>query len=568
MSARKLSWSRTLGMSLWVLLCLYFFASFLFTLLANYFPGPFYDYWVDIAKVEKFFDSPTSLSLQEMLAVHNEAHRIFIPRILFILDHVLADGTNIFLVSVSLLCKLAILILLNLNLKTQSFTQKIVLNAIFFAGIFSLGNISNIMMTSNVQWDLMLIFSFLSLYFFPSAEKKEKLALTCLFLFASFLSHGASLVIPMVFLIHALLIRQRFLLVTSLLLLLTLMLLHFVILPEWTGEQDAPGASGRLNPLSLVLSLLPYISFVLHFIHAPVRHLGMAGFYFSLVYLILFIVCWYQYRNNPKREPFFPLLSIFLGLTVLIIAAGRVVTTPKFYWASQYEPIAILLIVSVSAAIFMHPPTRYSKWFQAIAISHCLFMLLWNQFQPYPYGFHRSNKALDSHTYMFMFDRDQFQGDALKIWVMDPDPVKAIDPFFDHHHFAYYHNKQGGTDRYQQFIRPGEAFVEANELPAFANSCAPNTAAIDYQQGLFEKYKFSTPINLLENSYLDATLHRNSYYVLNPQGIVIGFSYVFMPPKSLWPLPILKGLLNTTQATYIAEVLHGVPKCRYALVSP
>jgi len=53
-----------------IALCAYFLASFLFTLLANYFPGPYYDYWVDIAKVEKFFDAQLD-KLKELLTSNN-----------------------------------------------------------------------------------------------------------------------------------------------------------------------------------------------------------------------------------------------------------------------------------------------------------------------------------------------------------------------------------------------------------------------------------------------------------------------------------------------------------------
>src|SRR5690606_26055094 len=175
-------------------LSIYFLASFLFTLLANYFPGPFYDYWVDIAKVEKSFEDPLSLGLRELLATHNEIHRIFILLILFILDHVLADCTNVFLIIFSLSCKLVILILFNFSISQQTLQKKIWLNGVFCIGIFSLGNISNIIMTSNVQWDLMLAFSFLAFYFYQDSDNnRTKLMISSLFLLASFLSHGASL---------------------------------------------------------------------------------------------------------------------------------------------------------------------------------------------------------------------------------------------------------------------------------------------------------------------------------------------------------------------------------------
>lgn len=558
-----------LCMGLCIFFCLYFLTSFLFTLLSNYFPGPFYDYWVDISKVERFYNDPTSLGLRELLSAHNEAHRIFIPRLLFIMDYVIADGSNVFLISISLLCKFAILVLFNINLSNQNFQNKIWLNGIFFAGIFSLGNISNIIMTSNVQWDLMLIFSFLALHYYQDAGKNNiKLTLSCLFLITSFLSHGASLVIPMVFFIHAMVIHNRKLFISSVLLFLIIMLLHFTILPGWTGERATMGDGSKLHLASLLLSLISFINFVLHFLYAPVRHLGAAGLYFSAVYLLLFVTVLLQYRKQPKQNNFFSLLSLFLALTILIITAGRVITTPKFYWASQYEPITIMFLVSVSAAIFINPPQPYARWFRIVAISHCLLMLLWNQFQPYPYGYYRSNKALDSHAYMFMYDRDQYQGDALKIWVMDPDPVKAIDPFFDEHNFAYYHNKQGGDGAYRHFIRPGEVFMPADQFAIFIQSCRPNHATIDYQAKPSGKYYFSTAVNLQQNSYLSATLNRNSYYVLDKSAKVIGFSFVFMPPQSLWPMPVLKGLTNTQEATYITEVIKGEPRCRYVLTSP
>lgn len=554
-----------------VLICGYFFAHFIFLVLANYFPGPYYDYWVDIAKVEKFFDDFSSLTLGEMLSAHNDAHRLFLPRILFILDYVIASGSNAFLISVSITCKIATLALFNRSISTASIRDKLVLNAVFFAGIFSVGNLSNIMMSSNIQWDLMLLFSVSSLYFF----KQDSLAggrwhFGLFFLVLSFLSHAGSLVIPLTFLCFSFFGRQTKNTLLSIACLLAIVLLHFYLVPLLTGENSGSSSdpSDNLSVESVLIWLILWVNFILHAIFAPVRHLGSIGFYFSLFFLVLFYRIMRRCYQQPEKTHYFDLCSLFLFLVTLLIAAGRVNTNPNFYWASQYEPIVILWGVSVTAATFIQTPLSTGGWWRWITIAHFLFMMIWNQLQPYPYGFVRSNRALDSHTYMFMFDRDQYQGDALKIWVMDPDPVKAIDPFFEKNHFAYYHNKQGGEGAYRRFIQPGESFVTEQEWNTFTQGCALNTAAIQYKAGKFGKYNFSTPINLSQTFYLKASWRRNSYYVLDKSGKVSGYAFIFMPPKSLWPLPVLQGLLNTTDAAYIAEVIEGRPSCRYTLTSP
>ena len=84
--------------------CSYFTIFFLYSVFANYWPGPFVDYWIDIPNVEKFFNG--QLAFHDLISAHANVHRLFIPRLLFVADYHFFSGSNALLVWVSIVCKI------------------------------------------------------------------------------------------------------------------------------------------------------------------------------------------------------------------------------------------------------------------------------------------------------------------------------------------------------------------------------------------------------------------------------------------------------------------------------
>ena len=67
---------------------------------------------------------------------------------------------------------------------------------------------------------------------------------------------------------------------------------------------------------------------------------------------------------------------------------------------------------------------------------------------------------------------------------------------------------------------------------------------------------------------MSAVFFRNTYYVLDHDGTVVGFSYLFVNPDHLFNEAAIKGYVTTPAAQYIAEINRaGEPVCLHALMA-
>lgn len=90
----------------WWCLCLWVAITLLGAMKDALYLGPFKDMWWMMPVVQHCFSG--DCSLQELVSAHGGAHRLLIPRLLFLLEYGVFNGTNGFLVSVSIFTQLVL----------------------------------------------------------------------------------------------------------------------------------------------------------------------------------------------------------------------------------------------------------------------------------------------------------------------------------------------------------------------------------------------------------------------------------------------------------------------------
>ena len=553
-----LRWSLMLACAIF---CAGFFAYYLYMVLANTFPGPTVDYWADMDKIAALFSPTASVSLQEWLSLHNGAHRLLIPRLLFALDYYFFDGTNLLLVAVSFLCRGILLYLLNIGVRHLSLASRLLVNTIFFAGLFHIAQLNIIVITSNIQWDLAFAFSFLSVYFFSQTGKhSQALCLLCMLL--AIFSNALALALPPFFVICSLFFLKGRPWQRHLLLFFIIYIIYFYLLPLWIGESSSSGYRElfQKDVTSIALTLLVLLpNFVIRLIGALTASLGYLSLYFSFFFIgamgWLLWKCKSAAQYDASRHLLL-LFGLFCFLAIGTIAGGRAATSPFFYGAGQYAPLGILFMLCIGGALYVNLPHHFSgtvaNALRGALLLHVLFVLMWDQVQLTVAGFPKSNKALQSHALMLFTEANQFSGKGVRRWVQERDVIAELDPFLKQHGFAWYHNKLPAAN-----ATPPLDVQECTSLPG-----SPQYMPTD------SGYELSQPLQLRGLAYFRTAFQRSTYHVLDAQGQTLGYSYFYMPPESHWPMPELKGYLHKPEARYLAEWRGDRLHCLYRLDSP
>jgi hypothetical protein len=135
--------------------------------------GPFKDMWWMMPMVERYFSG--QLSWQELLDVHGGAHRLLIPKLLFLMEYGIFSGTNRFLVGTSLCVQAVAFGIWFSRVRSMPWSRSIKL---FVWGLlllvsFSGMQLENVLYTFDCQWFLANTFSLLAILCFVRACHQE-----------------------------------------------------------------------------------------------------------------------------------------------------------------------------------------------------------------------------------------------------------------------------------------------------------------------------------------------------------------------------------------------------------
>jgi hypothetical protein len=550
------------------LVCLYFFVSFLFYILTSYWPGPFHDYWFEIPKIQDFFAH--HLSWTELVTAHANAHRLVIPRLVFIADYVFFRGSNELIVVVSILCKLAMLLLLNSIIKNEGFKTRLLLNTLIFAALFNAINIPNILNSSNVQWDLMALFSCLAIYFYSNAYlagNRKKIIfyfLAYLFFVCAFFSQGGSLPVVFVFLLIAILNRSLVGTVSSILFIGLMYYLMDHVLP--VNDEDAPG---MMNAIAMFIFKPKYVSlYVLKLMSANVYNLETFAFIFSgWSLLLLSLGLYFHKKTAPVANNALLYIACFALIMMVLIAAFRVDFAPTSWISNRYHPNVLLFILALHLNAFLLAGILCThKWrlfCRGLLLASCMVNFGMPQYFQYSTAGDFANIVFETQTSGLYYGPSQTSARRLVTSVHDFDKIAEADPFFREYGFAYYSNKQKNGE---QAKKPGELLIAEPQLADFAQRCPVNTATVAYtktEDGT--AYTFSTIFNSQQNSLIAALFTRNTFYALDDHGQVLGFAWFYVNAEAYWSSARLEGLTRAAAVKYIAEISDNQLICRYRL---
>jgi hypothetical protein len=550
--------------------------SFLYAVLVNYWPGPYNDYWVDISRVEQFFNQ--RLDLASLITAHNNAHRLLVPRILFIGDYLWFSGTNVLLVAVSVLCKVLTLMILNHVIRHQPLVLRLAANLMIIAAVFNSNNIHNIIYNSNIQWDLVTLFSLCSIYYYSRAndftfqlrhrEKHLSLALAYIFMWLGFFSHGGALSILFVFVLIPLFNKRYLTAVLTLAVLLIVLALNFIVLPI-----SDPGEESFSEPwVVLVFKFVPTMMFVFKMLSASLHfYLGYWGLLFSLWLVVLFAGSLLMSRKTfGVCHNFFLHLAVFLFFMMVTMAAARVTFSFNHWWASRFMTTILMFLLAVNLHVLLALPAVWKSKavsMQVIVVLVCLLQLALVQNYTYKDHFNLANKVFRTQANMFFKERTQYEAQGLITYYNESDRVASRDPFFREHHFGYYHNKQSDSQRLAEL---GERLADLSVNTLFKDSCQQVSDKVAY--GSFVKKRTgerrqTIRVKLESLPLLKVVLNRNSYYLIDDAGVVSGFGYVHLGGShGSFTKPELRGFVKERNIRYVAEVDDsGELACLFAL---
>lgn len=551
--------------------CVAFVLVFIISLLATCWPGPYNDYWADIWTLQKALTE--GIQLSELISAHNNAHRILIPRLLFILDYQWFQGSNLLILFTGLACKTAILILFNQIIRDQPTVIRLLLNTIFFTALLNSNNLYNILYSSNIQWDLMLVFSVFAIQSYVkgfSLRHHPILWLIAAYLFTALglLSHAGTLAVLPVFWLISILHKDIKTFVFSLLMSVFIFYLTFYVLPI----SDPGEATYESALVTLLLNIQTVAYFVFNLLDSGLySFVGNVSYYFSAWLLVLLLASFFYVRKTQVvYQNVFLMVAIFSVLVMLEIAAARSTFTPKHWGSSRFHGVSLLFIAAISAHVFFAAriifQRRIAIIFQSAAVLHALAILLLVQFFSYPDAFGLSNKVLRAHAYMLSHQRNQFDGDKIVTYFNETDRIAGIDPFFTAHDYAYYANKQRHGSPHPQLVELGQPLLSPAEMPALTDTCDALTGVMQSkpdEEGKHLEISWQLHDNLTK--LLLILFFRNTYYLLDEQGTVSGFVYMYLDPQEPWESPALKGFASSNKGKYIVEIENGKTRCLYSL---
>jgi len=551
-------------------LCSYFTLFFLYSVFANFWPGPFVDYWIDIPNVEKFFNG--QLAFHDLISAHANVHRLLIPRLLFIADYRFVAGSNLLLVWAALLCKLITLLLFNHIIRNESLQTRLLVNTLLFAAILNAANLSNVLHNSNMQWDLASVFACLAIYFYSrDGSRLRSIGWAWLFFTCGFLSQAGALPVIFVFVFISLLNKKWLESVVSLLMAIAVLYLTFAVLP--VNEPEKPTYE---SAVAMLFFKLKYVAlYVFKMFSGSLYPLDDTLFVFSWIVLGVFLLSLaLSHKTRAVYHNVFLSIALFAFLMMITIAAARVDFSPNTWSANRYQTNVLLFILALS----LHSYFSLSHWLGASfddknkkIIQRGIFIFslgsfIITQYLLGNYAVIFSNKVFSAQAYMLTHGVNQNNGAGLLPSLQEHDRIAASDPLFRQHGFAWYANKQASDGFYRNSKTAGEIFLTEENKNTFFTSCSSNPGNIQYNTAeAGEGFEFSTP---LASGFLSAVFFRNTYYVLDHDGTVVGFSYLFVNPDHLFNEAAIKGYVTTPAAQYIAEINRaGEPVCLHALMA-
>lgn len=557
-----------------ILISACFVLFFVYQVLANYWPGPYEDYWADMPLIEGVFKG--SATFDQLIIAHNNAHRIVIPRLFFMADYKFASGTNTLLIGTALLVKLGLVYFFNRQIIAASFTTRLLLNTLIIMAVFNGALVYNTVFNINIQWDMMILFSLISItsfYHYCLITKNSLLyvMLAYLLFFCAALTHAGGYFCLPIFWLIAFNQRKYLDMILPTLFFVIIFYLAFFVLPLSHPDGTTYEEVVMHQFTMMREELLHFIMQLSIGIHADFPRLYI---YFSCYVLLLASFNAVVHRKLTHRESsLWIYLAIFLCMVMFVAAAARV----GWIWSAAGDlprfkalSLCLLIILTIHCILltrhFANEKLRNS--ILVLVVGHSAALMGLAHYSNYKFPFVLSNNMLATHAYMLFKGADRINGRWLGNGILfreEQDPVVHFDLFFKKNGYAYYANKVVLSDQELEAKKIGDQLIHPEMLDEFSKKCSINHASMEISSDDGIPAIFSTEINSGITKTLLASINRNSYFVLNSFGGITGYAYTFVNPDFEKTKAYLRGFSNTQDIQYIAEIVHNKAACLYQI---
>jgi hypothetical protein len=357
-------------------------------------PIPFLDQWDDLI-------SGRPITWSYLISQHNE-HRLFFPRLVFILDHYLANETNSFDIFFCIAAQFTLslcIFFLSIETKVTSTTHKIWLFFLILSFLFWSGQWENFTWGYQVQFFGVLLSSFGAFSLLACGGKGYVAFIFVIILeiIAVYtLSNG--IITPFISIFLSIWLRRSPIITIILSITAILLLCSYLI-----GYVTPPLHS---NPLDTFRHLRPIAAYAFVELGGPV---GLAATAISPIQQIelsaamgavgITLLCILAWRVMRHRDEYPPRQVVFLGLaafvvgTVLLTAAGRVGFGLGQALASRYQTLTVAFWLSL-ILLAITPPGTTAKTRTAVMLIALPLQLLLGASEPYFVAVARANSTV------------------------------------------------------------------------------------------------------------------------------------------------------------------------------
>lgn len=521
----------------------------IYCVVISWYAGPFRDLWVDFDVLRPLLDGQGDIS--SLFALHGGAHRLAVPRLFFLAEYQLFSGTNIFLISVSVLAQLSVVILIWRLLRNEhhlSSSQRWLIVAMTVLLMFNGTQLENFLYTFDMQWFLTAaaaiwaLAAWIKLLSDLSAGKAIAWfqwgwcgALTAISFFSSFSGVCILLVLPVMIVI----LRLRMALAAALLLACVLVVgLYtqgmFGSAIAWIGvKEENPSVWNYLEFYYWIFVLLG--KWVVLYLGSPLsRYSWMAAVF--VVSVSVLVIIWYGAKLLRKgRGSLTEFQLICLAWCLFAIAVAAVTGWGRMYFINtanedRYQTIAALYWLGffgfACSRTAMFPEPRRQALVGLVLVwvfAWTLLMLPWAGWR-------------DAQAQVAFFDRvktanlaiatGQWEFSAIRDTLILGDKTKKINR--PQMHAGWLKEKDWGV----YSTKPARLLGTSIDLTRVsADACEGELLTIHAVGGEYRGYR------LTGRTYdvIDDNVPRD-YIIIYPDGEVAGLGRLERDKTSLWPV--------------------------------
>jgi len=333
--------------------------------------GPYRDMWITMDFIRGWFSEDTSFV--DLFSLHGGAHRLAVPKLLFLVDYGVFSGSNLFLVFCAVLIQLSMVTLLWLWVRdepTLTSGSRLFLVALTLLFMFNATQLENFLYTFDVQWFITVAAAAWALRYWvlacstgaPFISRRNRYALAggvwgLISLFSSFSGICAWLLLPLLVFVY----KRRGWSVAWVACVVVAMVVIYTRGP-FGGTTDWIGIPGEVTVLKLLhfvvaLTML-WMKWIFLYLGSPLgrEYFGLAAIFVSGSFIFLMFQGFRLWRSGSAAFSSFQIWCLFIAL--FAAAVGFITGWGRMHMVNtadedRYQSVVALYWLGVFSLAFL-----------------------------------------------------------------------------------------------------------------------------------------------------------------------------------------------------------------------